>query len=462
MPKAILSAVIAALLLSSPLSNAAEERTISPMQVSFGSVRLDRKKALELAKFDVVVIDRFGYDRVATDTWSLIKKNGDTANNKPTLLLYQLGPFVRDDTDKQTPFYLNNVGRYNNERGVSGDATAVSKQDWFLKNNQGSTLTAYDAHTHYLDFGNKDFRDYWKRVTQSDIVKQKWKADGVFMDVSSPFYFTAIDKVKGTFPAKYSDAQSWDTAMNGFISDAAGFLRQNGQKTMPNRSYGNTATGYEAWLALDKMPTPPDYVLDEGAFVTSYGPVGDAQFYQVAEWERQVNLASKIKNSRVVYLSHTYLGAGGSGLSSAGTPITFQQVFQFALGSYLIALPQSGPKPLFSFDYDRRKTTAYTQVKWLPVYDQLNLGAPLSDIQKQQSGAATIYSKKFEKGTVYVNPTKMPSANVQFAGMLRVTPDWEKGLIEGKPGEAGIIAPFSAVIFMPVAVPNAPVLNIQQ
>lgn len=375
-------------------------RFVSSFLIYLGGGDAIKNKDIELlSKFDLIVFDRFRYKNVNNNTWKELKK----VNNDIKILLYQNGAEVSDNTDKQKPYFLNNIGRLNISRGNHSGSVSQNKE-WFLTNDLGVRLkNKLNEHSYLLDYGNKEFKEYWVESTIEDIVKKPWKADGIMIDNCATAKINIVNKLLLNKPNKYSDAKSFDTALNGFLNYATAKLNQNQQMVMPNRTNSRLIDGEKAWLELDKSHHPPDIVFDEGAFSVSWG-AGDVQFYSHEEWLRQVLLPSKIKNSSVAFLSHTGLKPDEKGVSSNGNSVSFEQIYWYSLGSYLLAKRETAPYTLFGFDYDRNKHGDYKRISWFDVYSNLNLGKaqgvaiPVSEKNKD------IYFREFKTGYVYVNP----------------------------------------------------------
>lgn len=353
--------------------------------------------AIPLAKFDMIVVDRFRYKNIQNNTWKVLKSR----NKKLNILLYQNGPQVSDNTDNLDSYYLNNISRLNKAKSKI-ETTVGSHEDWFLTNKAGLKLrSTINANSLELDFGNEEFQNYWVNATYNDVIDTAWKADGIFIDNCSTF---KPDKTKDLLllrPEKYSSADTWDKALNQFVSNVTSKLNKYNQLVMANRTNSRIPEGEKAWVNLDSENNPPQFVLEEGAFVVSWGP-GDVQFFSEEDWWRQINLPAKLNNSSVAYLSHTDLALNSKGVDSDGNAVNFKQVFDYSLGSYLLAKRTTQPYTLFGFDYDRAKGD-YKRISWFNIYDKFNLGLAVDDAKLVSEN---VYSREFEQGFVFVNPSK--------------------------------------------------------
>ena len=135
----------------------------------------------------------------------------------------------------------------------------------------------------------------------------------------------------------------------GFCAFADAFIDDNGKA---------------AWLALDSMATPPDVVLEEGAFVTLWG--GDANFMHEARWKNQVDTLAAISNSKVLFMSHVNTGNVNGSCSSVENPgasgtliplgtVTFWDALWYAMSSYLLGKNDIADNSYFMMRY----TTGY-------------------------------------------------------------------------------------------------------
>jgi chitodextrinase len=157
--------------------------------------------------------------------------------------------------------------------------------------------------------------------------------------------------------------------------------------------------GSAAWLALDNAARPPDVVLEEGAFAIKWG--AHTQFYPEQDWKRQIDTLGAIRNSKVAMLSHTQLAEGQSGTDNWGKPVSFGQTFWYSLGSFLLAKNDVLGNAYFMFEGG----ADFNQLRWFEEYDKIDFGKALGAYRVTSVGGVNVYSREFEKGYVYVNPT---------------------------------------------------------
>ena len=67
-----------------------------------------------MAKYDVILLQRFHYNDIEGDTWGAVK----AINPNVELFLYQLGRESQDNDDFRSAGGLNNLGRWNISRGA--------------------------------------------------------------------------------------------------------------------------------------------------------------------------------------------------------------------------------------------------------------------------------------------------------------------------------------------------------
>ena len=111
-------------------------------------------------------------------------------------------------------------------------------------------------------------------------------------------------------------------------------------------------------------------------------------------------------------LSHTQLMAGQSGSDNFGNSVSFWQTLWYSLGSYLLGKNDVLGNAYFSF---HGGDSDYNKIIWYDEYDKIDLGRALGSYAVTTIGGVNIYSREFEKGYVYVNPT----GNVASVALLQ-------------------------------------------
>ncbi len=373
-----------------------------------GGPALVAADASKLAKFDLIDIDRFRYAEIGSNTWAAIK----SLNPAVQIYLYEMGPEAPSHLDSMAQLYLNGLGRYDVARGHFMGSLNGSRPDLFLLDSTGNRIYNLESsnpsanqYWYLMDFGSTAYQSYWLAAVKADIIDQPWAADGVFAEGCQPL---ANDGDYSALPALYPTNAAWSDAMNYFARSITAGLFGYGQKLWCNRSNGSRSVdGAAAWLALDQSASPPDVVLEEGAFAVGWGS-GAVQFYPESQWKRQVDTLHAISNSKVAALSHTKLLEGQSGVDNFGKPVTYWQALWYSLGSFLLTKNDALGNAYFMF----RGGSGYNKIWWHDEYDHIDLGKAVGPYTVTRIGSANVYWREFEKGYVYVNPTTKNAASV--------------------------------------------------
>jgi chitodextrinase len=356
--------------------------------------------APRLAKFDLIDIDRFRYADIGSGTWAAIK----AANPAVQIYLYEMGSESPSHLDSTPQLNLNGLGRHNVSRGHFMGSLNGNRPDLFLLDstgsrvyNLGSSNPGAGRYWYLMDFGATAYQSYWVAAVKADIVDQPWAADGVF---ANSCLTRASDGGYSAVPSLYPTGAAWSDAMNDFASSITAGLFGYGQKLWCNRGGSRSVEGAAAWLALDQSASPPDAVMEEGAFAVSWG-AGAVEFYPESEWKRQVDTVRAINNSKVTVMSHTKLLEGQAGTDNYGRSVTYWQALWYSLGSFLLAKNDVLGNAYFMF----RGGSGYNKIWWHDEYDNIDLGKAVGPYAVRRIGSVNIYWREFERGYVYVNPT---------------------------------------------------------
>src|SRR5262245_59938044 len=156
--------------------------------------------------------------------------------------------------------------------------------------------------------------------------------------------------------------------MNSFSAGITAGVRAFGQKLWCNKGDTRSAAGFAAWQALDASATPPDVLMEEGAWAAAWGAA--VQFYPEADWKRQVDIMGAIQKSKITLLSHTQLSPGGSGTDNYGRTVTYWQALWYSLGSFLLGKNDTLNNAYFMFN----GAGEYSKLWWHDEYDRIALG----------------------------------------------------------------------------------------
>jgi len=407
-----------ALLLSAALPLAAQTaapgKTIQTFLVYYGGgPRLVAGDAQKMAKFDLIDTNKHRYDEIAPNTWAAIK----AFNPNIGIYLYEDGTEASNFMDTWSPIATYGSGRYNVSRGHSMGSLNGNNPGLFLLDSAGNRIynpaysdVASNQYFYLMDFGAPAWQSYWLEAVKADIINQPWVADGVHADNCVTFPSGA----GYSHTSKYPTDAAWSSAMNTFVSAISAGLHGYGQKLWCNRGMTDLPAGAAAWLAVDSGPNPPDVVAEEGAFAIGWG-TNATRFPIEAFWKSQLDVLSKIQNSKVAIFSHTKLAEGHSGTDNWCRPVTFVQSLWYALGSFLLSKNDVQNNAYFAFT----SGTNYNNIQWFNEYDKIDLGKAVGPYTVTTIGSVNVYRREFEKGYVYVNPTATDVPSVTLPQALQ-------------------------------------------
>ena len=379
-----------------------------------GGPTLTAGDAPRLAKFDLIDIDRFRHAQIGGNTWGAVK----ALNPAVQIYLYEMGPESTNYMDTAQAVSLNNLGRYDVSRGHSMGSLNGNNPGLFLLNGSGQRIynmaysnTGQSRYWYLMDFGSAAYQQYWVEGVKADIVDQPWVADGVFVD--NCLTFSAAGGYSAS-ASRYPSNATWSAAMNAFTKGITQGAHAHGQKLWCNKGDTASAEGVAAWLELDAAASPPDVLLEEGAFAVKWGN-GATQFFPEANWKRQVDVMGAMHSTSVAMLAHTDLYEGQSGTDNWGRPVTFGQTLWYALGSFLLGKNDQLGNSYFTFV----DGGSYNKILWFQEYDQLDLGRAMGAYRVSSVGGVNVYWREFEKGYVYVNPTATDVAAIALPQAAR-------------------------------------------
>jgi chitodextrinase len=416
---AYLRPTLLALLVGAALASsveAASTKFIPTFLVYYGGgPRLVAGDEQKLAKYDLIDIDRYRYNQIGANTWSAIK----ALNPDVQIYLYQIGPETQNYMDNLPVVSLYGLGRHDVSRGHFMGSLNGNNPGLYLLDANGQRIyskaysnVSQNTYWHLMDFGSAAYQQYWLTGLKADIVDQPWVADGVFAD--NCLTFSSAGGYSGN-PVRYPTNAAWSTTMNGFVRAISAGVHAYGQKLWCNKGDTWSTEGIAAWLDLDNGASPPDLLLEEGAFAVKWGN-GATQFFPEASWKRQVDIMGAMRNSGVAMLSHTDLFEGQSGTDNWGKPVTFGQTLWYALGSFLLGRNDQLGNAYFTFV----DGGGYSKILWFEEYDRLDLGKAIGGYRVTAIGGVNVYWREFEKGYVYVNPSASDVASVALPQASRL------------------------------------------
>jgi hypothetical protein len=390
-----------------------------------GGSRLVAADAPSLAKFDLIDIDRFRYYEMSPNTWAAIK----AINPNGQIYLYESGSEAPSHLDGVAPLFLNGLGRFNVSRGHPMGSLNGDHPELFLLDSLGNRIynvpysnPAANQYWHLMDFGAAAYQSYWLTAVKADIVDQPWVADGVFADNCMAANVIDFGGYSGV-STKYSNGVDWSNAMNSFAGAITAGLHGYGQKFWCNRGDTRFPRGSTAWRDLDASASPPDVLLEEGAFAVMWG-VGDIQFYQESDWKRQVDTMAAIRNSKVAMLSHTKLSQDpgtDTGIDNWGRPVTYWQTLWYSLGSFLLGKNDVLGNAYFMF----HGASGYNKIWWHGEYDKIDLGRAKMTTRVEETAPSITHttgwvldgsSRSWSGGTAALSTTAGTQASFPFTG----------------------------------------------
>ncbi len=357
----------------------------------------------KLARYSMFSFNRHRYYDLSPDTYSLVR----AINPDIIILNYVHGPGIWTgysdgdwSYDSETVLQINNISRYSNARGHSMGNLNDDNPELFLLDAGGERIHSYHKSWRWLmDFGSAEYQAYWLEAVQTDMIDQPWGPDGIYVDNCMPTwgdYFCVM-------PAKYANEAGYTAAMHSFQTGIAAGLRALGKKVVPNSGHTTDADGLAANLALGADPNYPDFLCEEGAFVHGWVTSRAGTFYPEEKWKRQIDLMVQLQNSGPLMRSHVNIPEGGSGLDNYGRTFTYWDGLWYAMGSYLLGKNDTLNNAHWTFS---NKIDKYFKLYWYDEYEVIDLGVAVGNYQITNYSGNNIYWREFEKGYVYINPTR--------------------------------------------------------
>ena len=392
--------ILCLFIISSIITTIVEARFIQPFIIHIGG-QLSSGDETTLAKFDYMLAQKNDWDDIDGDTWGAIKAlNGGAGYAAVTYILPYEKAFWSDSAqDAWDVEATNDITRWDNARSHPSGDLSNDNPDCLLKDSGDDLIPHQSVSTAYaVDFGTTACRNYIIKAYDDDFIGQDWVADGVYSDNNTVAYADGTKPSPYTaYPALYSTASTFNTAQSGGLNAVTAGLTSISQKFATNRGNSRWATGKAAWLELDALATPPDSVLEEGAFVVPWG--AEAWFYTQSQWLSQLETLVAIENSNVLFASRVVADDENDTTitDNFGQTITFRDAMWYAMGSFALGKKSNS---YFTFSYDG----SYQEVDlYWSEYAYIDLGDAIGTYYTKSVDGKAIYLRKFDLGYVIVN-----------------------------------------------------------
>ena len=361
-----------------------------------------------LAKYNFSDLGSFAYkDSQGINTWANLK----SLNSAHQVYCYE-GPMVtmnnQDSVVQYPPWDINSIARWDNARGHSMGNLDRDNPDLFLLDSKRDRIQHTVFKWWLLDVGNVKLWQYWVEAATTDKVGRPWKADGLYVDgpwFKLPSGITAA-------PVKYPTDAAWASGAVNYVLGLTSALHVKGMKAWFNVEPASTSLGKTSWITVDSSPNYPDVMMDEGAFVTSWGSSTLASFSDEAAVKNSLDTMQSVHNSRVAMSSLTAGLPGAAGIDNYGAPVTYWDAFYFGLSCFLLGKNTVDNNSYFSW-HDKN-----TAVQWFDEFD-INLGAAIGSYQAAHYGASSIYWRRYQNGYVYVNLSNANASGIVLPSPLR-------------------------------------------
>jgi len=304
--------------------------------------------------------------------------------------------------------FSNNIARWNVSRGLEQGSLNLDNPDLFLLGSDGKRINVKSyPHTWLMDIGADKWRQYLVDATVADNFDRPWSTQGQYLDNCLTTLGNLHSSGFSEPPERYRAPGAWETAMTGFLTTISDEFKRHGVPTMANRGATRSVDGVNAWLKLDRETGhAPVGQLEEGAFAVRWCSC-DVQFYPLESWQLQVGLMGQIKHSALAYQSHSkLLSTGLPGRDNFGVAVTFWDVLYYSLGSFHIGKNEEAQTRYLAFSEGD-----YNAIPWYDEYTLLNLGPAKGTYTNHTTASgAAIYSREFETGWIFVNPSDSENA----------------------------------------------------
>lgn len=344
---------------------------------------------LNSSKYDLIAVQGFRWNTVERDTWGEMKKL-----NPDVLIFPYYQSRILDSEDRKSNPYKGSLARWGISRGHSM-GTCNGNPDFFAKNANGKRVIGAQPHNFIPAYGNERYMRYWLEGWRTDNLNKAWMSDGVMIDEPSL-------TISNTGAQSHPITEDWELDVRNWINAITKGLSENKILAWVNCGTVKSQESLDAFVALDSETENTPYIaVSEGAYVVNWGH-GDCQFYPEKTWLLQVQVLGQIHNMNY----GVQATVGGSfrstetGLDNYNRPLSLYDAVWYGLCSYHLGRNTIDNNSYFGFT-----RATYSAGEYYDEFD-IDLGDALDIFRVMNIDGNNIYYRKFERGYVYVNPTR--------------------------------------------------------
>ncbi|MCK5242813.1 hypothetical protein KAR34_10205 [bacterium] len=344
----------------------------------------------DVYKFDLIAVQGFRWASVNGDTWGELKR----LNPNIGIFSYYQSRIMNSEDHKTNP-YKSSMGRWNVSRGHSMGNLNTDNPDLFLLDKNGDRVQSSANNTIFIpDYGDSRYRRYWIEAWTTDNIGKEWLSDGVFIDEAQVLPAGIAASPQGI---------EWPKAMREYYNEVSKKLAEHNQLVWGNSGVVKAQEDIDAYIALDNIENPIFLGASEGAFVVGWGS-GDCQFFSESIWLKQIEICSQIHRMNYgiqSFVDHeSNFEPGQIGTDNWGESVTIMDALGYGLCSYHLGKNTIDNNTYFSFN-----AANYSYATYHDEYD-IDLGNAVDTFKVVNISGNNIYYREFERGYVYVNPTR--------------------------------------------------------
>jgi len=271
-----------------------------------------------------------------------------------------------------------------------GDGNVV--EDWFYHWPEASTTRVLncDWGWYLMNLDNAAWRTYWSgevlRLLQTNAD------DGIFADSFSVPNYLGYDHYNPNLPELDNTFESqWATRLNNFMT----YVQQG--SLAPYHFIPNAGQ----WVTSRETT---DYSIADGVMIEGFGGWGYASYFDLADWQLQMDRILGLVNQDKIILAQQYINADDVNDR------------MFLLSSYLLI---KGRYTYINFDLD-------LDPEWFPEYS-IPIGSPIggtpANIAALWNADWGVYTRAYSNGRVLVNPTAITQTVALGQTYYRATPN---------------------------------------